>query len=266
MIALLAFYLFATITIASAVLLTAGLMFLLASRLNLPPLIAYLLALNTTTLLAYAYDKGIAGGDRQRVPERVLHGLAFFGGTPAALVGQRVYGIALGYEDLIDHDQLRHDPVLAALSGKLMARRSRCAALAGKSTLNRLELGRAEPSRYHKIGHDGAAIERLFVDLFVEAHAMAPDQIILDLDATDDPVHGEPHHHPGRYRRRRVPQHRVRRRHRRDPGLRRRERPAGDAHDREDQQRSDQDPRPPRGQRRMPGSADDLHGRPADRD
>jgi hypothetical protein len=107
------------------------------------------------------------------------------------LVGQRVYGIALGYEDLVDHDQLRHDPVLAALGGKLAARRSSCAALAGKSTLNRLELSRPEPSRYHKIGHDGAAIERLFVDLFVEAHAAAPAQIILDLDATDDPVHGE---------------------------------------------------------------------------
>jgi len=108
-----------------------------------------------------------------------------------ALVGQRVYGIALGYEDLVDHDQLRHDPVLSALSGKLSARRPSCAALAGKSTLNRLELGRAEPTRYHKIGHDGAAIERLFVDLFLEAHAAAPAEIVLDLDATDDPVHGE---------------------------------------------------------------------------
>src|SRR6478672_12060390 len=68
---------------------------------------------------------------------------------------------------------------------------SSCAALAGKSTLNRLELGRGEPTRYHKIGHDGAAIERLFVDLFLEAHAAAPAEIILDLDATDDPVHGE---------------------------------------------------------------------------
>jgi len=109
----------------------------------------------------------------------------------ATLVSQRVYGIALGYEDLVDHDQLRHDPVLAALSGRLAARRSTCAALAGKSTLNRLELGRSAPSRYHKIGHDGAAIERLFVDLFVEAHAAAPAEIVLDLDATDDPVHGE---------------------------------------------------------------------------
>jgi hypothetical protein len=109
----------------------------------------------------------------------------------ATLVGQRIYGIALGYEDLVDHDQLRHDPVLAALGGKLAARRSDCAALAGKSTLNRLELSRSEPTRYHKIGHDGASIERLFVDLFVEAHGAAPEQIILDLDATDDPVHGE---------------------------------------------------------------------------
>jgi hypothetical protein len=119
-----------------------------------------------------------------RVPELIEHEVA-------TLVGQRIYGIALGYEDLVDHDQLRHDPVLAALSGKLEARRSICAALAGKSTLNRLELSRAEPTRYHKIGHDGAAIERLFVDLFLEAHAAAPAEIILDLDATDDPVHGE---------------------------------------------------------------------------
>lgn len=120
----------------------------------------------------------------RRDPDLIEHEIA-------TLVGQRVYGIALGYEDLIDHDQLRHDPVLSASVGKLVAQRSTCAALAGKSTLNRLELGRVEPSRYHKIGHDGAAIERLFVDLFLEAHAAAPAEIILDLDATDDPVHGE---------------------------------------------------------------------------
>ena len=119
-----------------------------------------------------------------RNPELIEHEIV-------TLVGQRIYGIALGYEDLIDHDQLRHDPVLAALGGKLETRRSSCAALAGKSTLNRLELSRSEPTRYHKIGHDGAAIERLFVDLFLEAHAAAPAEIILDLDATDDPVHGE---------------------------------------------------------------------------
>jgi hypothetical protein len=108
------------------------------------------------------------------------------------MVGQRVLGIALGYEDLLDHDQLRFDPVLAAAMGKLEARREDCEALAGKSTLNRLEHAPAgAPTRYHKISHDGAAIERLFVDLFIEAHAAAPEQIILDLDATDDPIHGE---------------------------------------------------------------------------
>ena len=107
------------------------------------------------------------------------------------LVGQRVFGIALGYEDLNDHDQLRHDPVMATLVGKLAARRKDCAPLAGKSTLNRLELSRPEPSRYHKVSHDPAAIEKLFVDMFIEAHKTAPERIILDLDATDDPIHGQ---------------------------------------------------------------------------
>jgi hypothetical protein len=100
------------------------------------------------------------------------------------LVMQRVIGIALGYEDLNDHDELRHDPVLAVLAGKLAAQRSDCAPLAGKSTLNRLELSRAEPTRYHRISHDTAAVESLFVDLFLDAHKKAPKQIILDLDAT----------------------------------------------------------------------------------
>ena len=107
------------------------------------------------------------------------------------LVSQRVFGIALGYEDLNDHDQLRHDPVMATLVGKLSANRRDCAPLAGKSTLNRLELSRPEPSRYHKISHDPTAIEKLFVDLFLEAHEQAPERIILDLDATDDPIHGQ---------------------------------------------------------------------------
>jgi DDE family transposase len=115
------------------------------------------------------------------------------------LVGQRVFGIALGYEDLVDHDQLRHDPALAVLAGKLAARRRpNCAPLAGKSTLNRLEHApaTAELTRYHKINHDPAAIERLFTDLFLEAHPRAPQQIVLDLDATDDPIHG---HQEGRF-------------------------------------------------------------------
>jgi hypothetical protein len=112
------------------------------------------------------------------------------------LVSQRVFGICLGYEDLNDHDQLRHDPVMATLVGKLSAHRRDCAPLAGKSTLNRLELSRPEPTKYHKVSHDPAAIEVLFGQLFIEAHAKAPKQIILDLDATDDPIHG---HQEGRF-------------------------------------------------------------------
>ena len=111
--------------------------------------------------------------------------------------GQRVFGIALGYEDLIDHDELRHDPVLAVLAGKLEARRSDCAPLAGKSTLNRLELSRPEPTRYHKISHDTgcdrAAVRRSVPGGTRQAR---PEQIILDLDATDDPLHG---HQEGRF-------------------------------------------------------------------
>src|SRR6185437_2960355 len=114
----------------------------------------------------------------------------------ATLVGQRMFAIALGYEDLNDHDELRHDPLMAVLAGKLTARRSDCAPVAGKSTLNRLELSRAEPSRYHRIAYDEAAIEALPVTLFLEAHARPPKQIILDLDATDDPLHG---HQEGRF-------------------------------------------------------------------
>jgi hypothetical protein len=108
------------------------------------------------------------------------------------LVAQRVFGIAAGYEDLNDHDTLRSDPLWGAVLGKLEAKRRGCAPLAGKSTLNRLELSMAaQPTRYHKIGHQAGAIEQLFVDLFLEAHRRAPRQIVLDLDATDDPLHGE---------------------------------------------------------------------------
>jgi hypothetical protein len=114
----------------------------------------------------------------------------------ATLVGQRVFAIALGYEDLNDHDELRHDPIFSVLAGKLTARRQDCAAVAGKSTLNRLELSREKPSRYHKIAYDAGAIEALFVTLFLEAHERVPKQIILDLDATDDPLHG---HQEGRF-------------------------------------------------------------------
>lgn len=107
------------------------------------------------------------------------------------LVAQRIAAIALGYEDVIDHDELRHDPVLSLPSDRLEPGRRDCAVLAGKSTLNRLEHGPDGPGqRYHKIDHDDAALERLFVDLYLDAHPRSPERIILDLDATDDPLYG----------------------------------------------------------------------------
>jgi Transposase DDE domain group 1 len=107
------------------------------------------------------------------------------------LVAQRIYGIALGYEDLNDHDELRHDPVLALLSGKLEARRAGCAVLAGKSTLNRLEHApKTDDDRYRKLSVDEEAMKRLFVSLFLKGRARPPERIVLDLDATDDPIHG----------------------------------------------------------------------------
>ena len=142
-------------------------------------------------LLLGATDRVIGMVDRlascfvdRRSPELIEHSVA-------TLVGQRIFALALGYEDLNDHETLRHDPLMAVLAGKLQARRADCAAVAGKSTLNRLELSKPEPSRYHKISYDGEAVDRLFVDLFLEAHRTAPRQITLDLDATDDPLHGE---------------------------------------------------------------------------
>jgi hypothetical protein len=108
------------------------------------------------------------------------------------LVAQRIHGLALGYEDLNDHDELRHDPVLGLLSGKVEAKRSDCAALAGKSTLNRLEHApRAEDDRYRKLSLDEEAMTRLFVSLFLKGQGTPPARIILDLDATDDPIHGD---------------------------------------------------------------------------
>jgi len=116
----------------------------------------------------------------------------------SVLVKQRVLGIALGYEDLNDHERLRDDALLALAAGQpdvLGAGRRRARdrghALAGKSTLNRLELHKANGStRYHRIQHDGAALERLFVECFLDAHAAPPESIVLDIDATDDPLHG----------------------------------------------------------------------------
>src|SRR5450631_1997811 len=94
-------------------------------------------------------------------------------------------------QHLIEHQELRHDPMMAVVAGKLEARREDCAPVAGKSTLNRLERSVLQPTRYHRISHNPVAIKKLFVDLFLEAHERAPRQITIDLDATDDPLHGE---------------------------------------------------------------------------
>lgn len=109
------------------------------------------------------------------------------------MVSQRVYGLALGYEDLNDHDQLREDPLLGVLSGKRLVSQ---APLAGKSTLNRLELGGEQPSRYKKIHCREQAIDELLTKLFLEAHAAPPERVVLDLDTTDLELHG---HQEGRF-------------------------------------------------------------------
>jgi hypothetical protein len=108
------------------------------------------------------------------------------------LVGQRIFGLVLGYEDLNDHDELRKDPTFTTLAGKLSAvLRSDCEALAGKSTLNRVEhTPKRHGAKYHKIDCDGAQVDALLVDLFLEAHGRAPREIVLDLDNTDIPLHG----------------------------------------------------------------------------
>ena len=128
------------------------------------------------------------------------------------LVAQRIYGLGLGYEDLNDHDQLRADPLLGVLVGKAEPKgtnrrreQDQGKAGAGKSTLNRLELTPAEAdaqARYKKIVYDGAAMDRLLVDLFLEGHPQPPARIVLDLDATDDPIHGnqEGRFYHGHYR------------------------------------------------------------------
>src|SRR5437660_7076600 len=107
------------------------------------------------------------------------------------LIAQRVYGLVLGYEDVTDHEQLRKDPLLALLAG-----RPDMELLAGKSTLNRLELGQPKPDRYKKISYESKAIDALLVEVFLEAHPQPPQSIVLDLDVTDLPLHG---HQQGRF-------------------------------------------------------------------
>lgn len=134
-----------------------------------------------------------------RDPELIEH-------TVDELIAQRVYGLCLSYEDLNDHDALRHDPLLAVMVGKVdptgehrVRRRDQGKALAGKSTLNRLELTppRADrDSRYKKITLNRKAVADLLVKVYLDAHQTPPKSIVLDLDATDDPLHG---HQAGRF-------------------------------------------------------------------
>ena len=142
-----------------------------------------------------------------RSPKQIEHPLL-------DLIMQRLFGLALGYEDLNDHDELRRDPMLAVALGKddvkgEQRRRAqdRGKALAGKSTLNRLELTapdyegsprqkNSDKPETKKIVVDPESIDALLVDLFLEAHAQAPDRIVLDLDATDDILYG---HQEGRF-------------------------------------------------------------------
>jgi len=130
-----------------------------------------------------------------RDPELIEH-------TVAELVAQRIYGLALGYEDLNDHDDLRRDPLFAVLVGKedpegeeRVRPRDKGRSTAGKSTLNRLELTPENPTgaelRYKKILMKPEEIDRLFVDVFLQAHVEPPEEIVLDVDATDDPLHGK---------------------------------------------------------------------------
>jgi hypothetical protein len=106
------------------------------------------------------------------------------------LLAQRIYGLALGYEDLNDHEELRRDPLLALMAGKRRLEEP----LAGKSTLNRLELtpmGSPQTDRYHRITYSSQALDSLLVDVFLESYAQAPGEIVLDLDVTDTPLYGQ---------------------------------------------------------------------------
>ena len=107
--------------------------------------------------------------------------------TLEQMLRQRVYGLALGYEDLNDHDLLRLDPLLGVMAGKAEPGTD---LLAGKSTLNRLELGTGTPSRYKKITFWRDSVDELLVDIFLESHSVAPMQIVLDIDTTDMALHG----------------------------------------------------------------------------
>ena len=138
-------------------------------------------AINLTPQVARCFRDG-------RDQDSVVH-------TIETLIAQRIHGQALGYEDVNDHDELRHDSILALLSDTLEPKRANVARLAGKSTLQRLEgvpktAAEKGVARYHKISVDDAAMQQVFVDLYLVAHQQPPRRIILDLDATDVPLHG----------------------------------------------------------------------------
>jgi hypothetical protein len=132
--------------------------------------------------------------DDHRAPDWVEHSVE-------DLLRQRVFGLSLGYEDLNDHDALRRDALLATCVGKSdptgesrSRERDRGCALASKSSLNRLEWGLAEQAaedRYRRVAVDTEAVDRFFVDVFLASYDEAPDEIVLDFDATDDPLHGD---------------------------------------------------------------------------
>ena len=153
---------------------------------------------NAGALLLGQLDKGLGLIRRfagcfidRRDPRFVEHRLE-------TLLGQRVFGLALGYEDLNDHDELRKDPALHVLAAKLKPHlRGDCQPLAGKSTLNRIEhTPLRHGAKYHRIDCDVAKADQLLVELFLEAHERTPRQIVIDLDATDIPLHG---HQEGRF-------------------------------------------------------------------
>lgn len=130
-----------------------------------------------------------SGFNDERDPKRVQHKLE-------DLIAQRVYGLVQGYPDLNDHDQLRFDPMFGLAIGKLKSQHARCAPLAGKSTLNRLEMAicpdlAQEQERYVKLTADAKVLEQVFLDLFFVLCDNPPRQIFIDLDVTDDPVHGQ---------------------------------------------------------------------------
>jgi hypothetical protein len=115
-----------------------------------------------------------------RQAERIEHSIE-------EMLAQRIYGLALGYEDVNDHEQLRIDPLFHVLAGREQIDRS----LAGKSTLNRMELGAGVPNRYKKITYWKEGIDELLTQLFIETHQQSPAEVVLDIDTTDLPLHGK---------------------------------------------------------------------------